>query len=129
MKILRTASLCHNEKEFFGYIWNLNDPQIFFQNLLSKNYCWKNTRSLSKILICYETETFTTWRPLEVWRWHHFSILVDNIKNWFVDVSTISHHPQAIWKVSSMKGQHHWKNLITIMSSWKHVYFSKNPFF
>ena len=121
--------LRHNKKNFLGYIRNLKDLQIFFQNLLSKNYWWKNTLSLSKVLICYEIETFTTWSPLEVWRWHNFSIFVDNIKNRFVDVSTISHHLQTAWKVSSVKGQHRWKNLITIISSWKHVHFSKNSFF
>ena len=40
-------------------LWNLKDPQILFQNLLSKNYWWKNTLSLSKVLIYYEIETFT----------------------------------------------------------------------
>ena len=96
---------------------------------MSKNYWWKNTLSLSKVLVCYEIETFTTWSPLEVWRWHNFSISVDNIKNRFVDVSTISHHPQTAWKVSSVKGQQRWKNLITIISSWKYVHVSKNPLF
>ena len=66
--------------------------------------------------------------PLEVWKLHHFSIFVDNIKNWFMVVSTISHHPHNAWKERRVKGQHHWKNLITIISSWKHVPFSKNPF-
>ena len=60
-------------------LWNLNDPQILFQNLLSKNYWWKNTLTLSKVLIYYEITN-----PLEVWKWHHFSIFVDNIKNRFV---------------------------------------------
>ena len=36
-------------------LWNLNDPQFFFQNLLSKNYWWKNTLSLSKVLIYSST--------------------------------------------------------------------------
>ena len=72
--------LCQNEINFLGYTWNLNDPQIFFHNLLSKNYWWKNTLSLSKLLICDEIETFPQKSPLEVWRWHHFSIFVDNIK-------------------------------------------------
>ena len=48
---------------------------------------------------------------LEVWRWHHFSIFVDNIKNRFVVYSTISHYSQTAWKVSSVKGQHDWTNL------------------
>ena len=66
--------------------------------------------------------------PLEVWRWHHFSIFVDNIKNRFVVYSTISHYSQTAWKVSSVKGQHHWKNLKTTIWSWKHIHFSKNLF-
>ena len=41
-----------------GTLWNLNDPQILFQNLLSKNYWWKNTLTLSKVLIYFEIETF-----------------------------------------------------------------------
>ena len=43
--------------------------------------------------------------------------------------STISHHPANCLKGKQRKGQHHWKNLIRIISSWKHVHFSKNPFF
>ena len=43
----------------FDTLWNLNEPQILFQNLLSKNYWWKNTLTLSKVLIYYEIETFT----------------------------------------------------------------------
>ena len=50
---------CHNERNFLGYIWNLNDPQLLFQNLLSKNYWWKNTLSLSKVLMFHEIETYT----------------------------------------------------------------------
>ena len=38
-------------------LWNLNGPQILFQNLLSKNYWWKNNLTLSKVLIYYEIET------------------------------------------------------------------------
>ena len=57
--------LCHNERNFLGVaLWNLNDPQILLQNLLSKNYWWKNTLSLSKVLIYYEIETFTKEVPL-----------------------------------------------------------------
>ena len=85
-------------------LWNLNDPQILFQNLLSKNYLWRNTLSLSKVIIYYEIETFTkksTWS----WRWHHFSIFLDNIKNRFVVYSTISHYSQTAWKMCSVKGQ------------------------
>ena len=118
--------LCHNERNLLGYIWNLNDSQIFFQNLQSKNYWWKNTLSLSKVLICDDIETL----PKEsTWSFKMTSIFVNNIKNQFMDVSTISHHPQNAWKKSSVKGQHRWKNLITIISSWKHVHFSKNSFF
>ena len=36
-----------------------NDPLILFQKLLSRNYWWKNT-SVSKVLIYYEIESFTT---------------------------------------------------------------------
>ena len=39
--------------------WNLNDPQLLFQNVLSKYYWWKSTLPLSKVLIYYEVETFT----------------------------------------------------------------------
>ena len=45
-------------------LWNLKDPQILFQKLLSKNYWWKNTLTLSEVLIYYEIETLTkksTW--------------------------------------------------------------------
>ena len=44
---------------FLDALWNLNDPQILFQNLLAKNYWWKNTLTISKIIIYYEIETFT----------------------------------------------------------------------
>ena len=41
-------------------MWNLNDPQILLQNLLSKNYWWKkNILSISKLLVSYKIETFT----------------------------------------------------------------------
>ena len=43
---------------FLDTLWNLHDPQILFQNLLSKKWL-KNTLSLSKVLIYYEIETFT----------------------------------------------------------------------
>ena len=65
--------------------------------------------------------------PLEVCRWHHFLIFVDNIGLWYV--STIPHYLQTAWRESSVKHQHRWKNLITIISSWKHIHFSKNLFF
>ena len=97
-------------------LWNLNDPQILFQNLLSKNYLWKNTLSLSKVTVIMRVK-LSLRSPLEVWRWHHFSIFVDNIKNRFVVYSTISLYSQTAWKVSSVKGQHPWKNLKTIISS------------
>ena len=43
----------------------------------------KNTLTLSKVLLYFEIE-FSLRSPLEVWRWHHFSIIIDNIKNRFV---------------------------------------------
>ena len=87
-------------------LWNLNDPQILFQNLLSKNYWWKNTLSLSKVLIYYEIGPFTKEVPLTFEDDIIFRFLYITLK-------------------SSMMGQHRWKNLITIISSWKHVHFSK----
>ena len=63
--------------------------------------------------------------PRELWRRHHFSIFVDNIKTRFADASTISHQPQTTWKECSVKNQHRWKNFMTIISSSKHVHFSK----
>ena len=108
-------------------LWNLNYSQILLQNLLSKNYWWKNTLSLSKVIIMRLKLSLRS--PLEVWRWHHFSIFKDNIKNRFVVYSTISHYSQTASKVSSVKSQHRWNNLKTIISSWKYVHFSNNLFF
>ena len=56
--------LYHDEINFPGYIRNSSDPKILFHNLLSKNYCWKNTLTHSKVLICYEIERSS----LKVWR-------------------------------------------------------------
>ena len=61
-------------------LWNLNDPQILFQNLQSKKYWWKNTLPFSKVPIYYEIETFTkksTW-SLKMTPFFDF---LDNIKN------------------------------------------------
>ena len=72
----------HNKRIFLGYIWILNDPHFFFpQNLQSKNYWWKSTLSLSKVLICDEIDTFTKEIHLKFEDDIIFRLFVDNIKN------------------------------------------------
>ena len=84
-------------------LWNLNDPQILFQNLLSKNYWWKNTLSLSKVLIYYEIENFTKEVPLKFEDGSIFRFLYITLKIGLWYVSTISHHPQTAWKKAAWR--------------------------
>ena len=67
LKVLGTLmQLYHNEWNFPEYTWNLSNQQIVFQNLLSKNCWWKNTLSLSKVLMLWDLQ-FCQRSPLEVW--------------------------------------------------------------
>ena len=78
-----------------------------FQCLLSRNYWWKNTLSLSKVLMFWDWN-FHQRSPLEVWRWHYSSFFVDNIKHGFV--VCLLHIPPL---TNCLKGkQHKWSSLL-----------------
>ena len=94
--ILRTSfskntygGLVLNAKNYFGQIWNLNDPQIYFRIYCVKIVGEKNTFPLSNVL-CYETKLSPS-SPLEVWRWNlkSFFIFGDNILNRFLESKSI----------------------------------------
>ena len=70
---------------------------ILFQNLQSKNYI-----SLSKVIICYEIETFTKEVHFRFEDDIIFFIFVDNIKNRFV--VCLDHIPPP---ANCLKGKQH----------------------
>ena len=115
------TQLCHNERNFLGNMKFKQSP-----NFVSEFTVW-NFRY--RFLVYHEIETFTKEVHLKfeddiIFR---FLYIILTIGLWYV--STISHNLQTAWKESSEKDQHRWKNLVTIISSWKHAHFSKNPFF
>ena len=112
----------------------------------------KKTLSVSKVVICHEIESFTEEVPLKFkndvifwflqitlkiglcyrnttdWPyWSHQNIISAANFN-FLNVLTINHHLTAL-KERSMKSQHRWKNLITIIWIWKRILFKESFFY